>query len=49
MQTEEFKQKQSEIMKERQAVIKAKNIAEEKTREENIANLTPEESIDQRG
>jgi hypothetical protein len=43
MQTEEFKQRQSEIMKEKQAVIKANNISEKKTREENIANLTPEE------
>lgn len=43
MMTEEQKQKKSEEMKAKMAEIKAKNIAEEKTREENLANLTPEE------
>ncbi len=43
MMTEEQKQKKSEEMKAKMAEIKAKNISEEETREENLANLTPEE------
>jgi hypothetical protein len=43
MMTEEQKQKNSEMMKERMAQIRAKNTAESSTRERDIANLTPEE------